>query len=335
MATIKDVARQADVSLATVSHVINQTRFVSDELRTRVVTAMQELNYSPNSAARSLRSGETRTIGLIVPDNSNPFFAEIARIIEDIGFDNGYSVIFCNSDGNNQKESSYIQLLISKRVDGVIFIASQGTSGSIRDLTEQKIPIVIADREIPQPDVDVVLVNNEQGGYLAAQYLLSLGHRRIGCICGPSRLTPLSLRLRGYQKALKENGIPYREELVVPGDLRFQGGERGMRKLLELSERPTAVFALNDLMAIGAIRAIRKAGLRIPEDVSLVGFDNIPISTAIYPALTTVAQPIAKLAKTIAHLLIERIQKTHEVCPARQITLEPHLVIRDSCALLS
>src|SRR5512142_849454 len=186
MATIKDVARQADVSLATVSHVINHTRFVSDELRTRVLSAMVALNYRPNAAARSLRSGETRTIGLIVPDNSNPFFAEIARIIEDIGFDNGYSVILCNSDGNIQKEKSYIQLLISKRVDGVIFIASQGTSAAISDLADQRIPIVIADREIPHPDVDVVMVDNEQGGYQATQYLLSLGHRRIGCICGPS-----------------------------------------------------------------------------------------------------------------------------------------------------
>ncbi len=335
MATIKDVARQAEVSLATVSHVINNTRYVSDELRARVLAAMEALNYRPNAAARSLRSGETRTIGLIVPDNSNPFFAEIARVIEDIGFDNGYSVILCNSDGNIQKEKSYVQLLISKRVDGVIFIASQGTSAAISDLAAQHIPIVIADRQIGHPDVDEVMVDNEQGGYQATQYLLSLGHRRIGCICGPSRLTPSSLRFKGYQRALKDGGVPFREELVVSGDLRFQGGERCMRKLLDLPQRPTAVFAFNDMMAIGAIRAIRNAGLRVPEDISLVGFDNIPISTATYPALTTVAQPIPRLAKTITHLLIERIQKAHESCPARQVTLETHLVVRDSCAALA
>jgi len=332
MATIKDVAERAGVSITTVSHVLNQTRFVSEELRASVLAAMEELNYRPNVLARSLRRGETKTLGLVVPDNSNPFFAEIARVVEDVGFARGYSVILCNSDGQPKKEAAYIEVLIAKQVDGVIFIAAGSDPQHLEEFTLAGIPVVVADREIPQDLADVVLVDNEQGGYDATRYLLDLGHRRIACITGPSHLTPSADRVRGYRRALAEAGIAGDEDLIVPGDFRSHGGEVAMGRLLGLQNPPSAVLACNDLMAIGAMRAIGAAGLRIPEDISLIGFDDIDIASAVSPALTTVAQPIEALASEAASCLLARVQTKGHSEPRKRIVLATRLVIRDSCA---
>ena len=333
MTTIKDVARLAGVSITTVSHVINETRYVSDELRGRVLAAMQELNYRPNVLARSLRRGETRTIGLVVPDNSNPFFAEVARIVEDVGFEKGYSVILCNSDGSLEKEAAYISVLIAKQVDGVIFIAAGSKHEHLHELTAQGIPVVVADRDIPQSLADVVLVDNEKGGYEATRYLLSLGHRRIACIAGPSDLTPSADRVRGYRRAQEEAGISIEEGWIVPGDFRYQGGEAATARLLRLGEPPSAIFACNDVMAIGALRTLQNAGLQVPGDVSIIGFDDIPLASAMSPALTTVAQPTAELSTLAARCLISRIQNDRDDEPRQRSVLETRLVVRDSCAL--
>jgi len=333
LATIKDVARLAGVSITTVSHVINETRYVSDELRGRVLAAMQELNYRRNVLARSLRRGETRTIGLVVPDNSNPFFAEVARIVEDVGFEKGYSVILCNSDGSLEKEAAYISVLIAKQVDGVIFIAAGSKHEHLHELTAQGIPVVVADRDIPQSLADVVLVDNEKGGYEATRYLLSLGHRRIACIAGPSDLTPSADRVRGYRRAQKEAGISIEEGWIVPGDFRYQGGEAAAARLLRLGEPPSAIFACNDVMAIGALRTLQNAGLQVPGDVSIIGFDDIPLASAVSPALTTVAQPTAELSTLAARCLISRIQNDRDDEPRQRSVLETRLVVRDSCAL--
>jgi LacI family transcriptional regulator len=184
--TIKDVALKSGVSITTVSHVINKTRFVSKELCERVYAAMEELNYHPNTLARSLRMGETKTIGLIIPNNSNPFFAGLARLIEDVGFENGYSVILCNSDDIRKKEFAYINMLIAKQIDGVIFIAAGSDPENLLELTKRKIPVVVIDRDISHAAVDVVLVDNVKAGFEAVNYLVELGHKRIACITGPS-----------------------------------------------------------------------------------------------------------------------------------------------------
>jgi LacI family transcriptional regulator, galactose operon repressor len=330
--TIKDVANRAGVSITTVSHVINKTRFVSEERVWRVQAAMEELNYQPNTLARSLRMGETKTIGLIVPDNSNPFFAEISRVIEDIGFKKGYGVFLCNSDGILEKEAAYIRMLIAKQVDGVVFIAAENTQENLMDLTRRNFPVVVVDRDMPDPMFDVVLVNNEQGGCDAVNYLLSLGHTRIACITGPSQLTPAASRVEGYRHGLLSARIPIAEELIVPGDFRSSGGEKAMEQLLQLDQPPSAVFACNDLMAIGALRAMRNHNLRVPQDISVIGFDDISISVEVTPALTTVAQPIEGLATCAAELLIKRIQNDHEDEPAQRVILDTQLVVRDSCA---
>jgi LacI family transcriptional regulator len=332
MITIKDVARQAEVSITTVSHVINDTRYVSDELRTKVLQAMEDLHYRPNVLARSLRRGETKTIGLIVPDNSNPFFAEVARIIEDVGFQNGYSVILCNSDGNLEKEKAYISVLIAKQVDGVIFIAAGDQREHLHLLGQQAMPVVVADRDVRSPLADVVLVDNEKGGYDAARYLFGQGHRSIACITGPSGLTPSAERVDGYRQALLEADLAVRQELVVAGDFRSESGEHATEKLLHLQPPPTAIFACNDLMAIGALHTLRRAGRQVPGDVSVIGFDDIPLSSVVSPALTTVAQPVSELATLSAQLLISRIQNGGGDNPAKRIVLGARLVIRDSCA---
>ena len=332
MPTMKDVAQAAGVSVTTVSHVINETRYVSKDLRARVLQAMEELSYHPNILARSLRQGITHTIGLIVPDNSNPFFAEIARVAETVGFENDYSVILCNSDKNVERESAYINVLIAKQVDGVIFIAAGSEQQHLRELAAQGIPVVVADREVPQELADVVLVNHEQGGYDATRHLITSGHRRIACIAGPSPLTPSADRVRGYRRALREAGIPIEEELMVRCTESYLGGETAMAQLLRLDELPTAVFTYNDVTAIGALRAIRNAGLQVPEDLSIVGFDDIPLASAVVPALTTVAQPIADLATVATELLIARIQHSAEFAPGQRIVLDTNLVVRESSA---
>ena len=331
MATIKEVADLAGVSITTVSHVINSTRFVKQETRQRVIEAMQRLNYRPNNTARSLRMGISKMLGLMVPDNSNPFFAEMARKIENLCYENGYNVILCNSDNNQEREASYIELLIGKMVDGVIFIASGNQPDHLTKLVEAEIPIVIVDREVNQQVADVILVDNCRGGYLATEYLIQLGHRNLACISGSSKVTPSADRVQGYLQALHDYGLQPDHEKIVSGDLSYEGGMKAMNTLLSLSQPPTGVFCCNDLMAIGAMRAIRSASLRVPEDVSLVGFDDIFIASAVTPALTTIAQPISDIAGKAAELLLERARNPERERSATRIIFQPQLIIRDSC----
>lgn len=330
--TIKDVASKAGVSVTTVSHVINKTRFVSEELVERVLLAMEELKYQPNTLARSLRMGETKTIGLIIPDNSNPFFADVSRTVEDIGFERGYSVFLCNSDGLLEKEAAYISMLITKQVDGVVYIPASGSQSHLLSLTSRGIPVVVVDRDIPDLEADVVLIDNEQGGYEATRYLLGLGHKKIACITGPPQLAPSAARVKGYQRALQECCLPVRSEYILPGDFRARGGEMAMHGLLKLPDKPTAVFSCNDLMAIGALRILRKHNIKVPQQISIIGFDDIDMASEIVPALTTVAQPAVDLATCAADLLIARLQKGQACVEFKRRVLDARLVIRDSCA---
>lgn len=338
MANIQDVAKRANVSITTVSHIINQTRYVSDELTDRVKKAMEELDYQPNSLARGLRSGKTKTIGLVIPDISNQFFAEISRKIEDKGFEHGYSVILCNTDDDPQKEKSYIDVLLAKKVEGIIFISTVVESNNLEKTMEFGLPIVVVDRDINEINSDIVLVDNSIGGFKATQYLIELGHRRIACIGGPSPITPSAQRAAGYKQALQEAGIPVDPALIVYGDFRYESGNKAMRELLALPQPPTAVFASNDMMALGAIQAVNDQGMKIPDDMSVIGFDNIPFSQTVYPTLTTMAQPIHEMADLVVELLIERIKlqrqrsRVEEDKPSyKRIVLETKLIKRNSC----
>lgn len=328
--TINDVSKQAGVSTTTVSHVINNTRYVKDGTRRKVLEAMELLGYHPNTLARSLRMGETKTIGLIVPDASNLFFADIAKRIENIGYENGYSVILCNSDNDMHKQSNYIDVLIAKQVDGAILISSGESHEDLRRFNSSHTPLVVADRKAPLSLADIVLVDNAEGGYLATRHLLDLGHRRIACVSGPSEIHPSRLRLDGYHNALAEAGIQIPASYVIAGDFQFRSGLQGMQYLMGLQPRPTAVFLLNDMMAVGAISAAQRLGLNIPADVSIVGFDNIDFSNAIFPSLTTIAQPIEEIAQLVTDLLIAKMKKGGNGNHNQEYLLKPQLVIRES-----
>lgn len=347
MATIQDVANKANVSITTVSHVINGTRYVSDTLKERVFSAMDELNFRPNGLARSLRMGQTKTIGLIIPDNSNSFFAEMSRHIEDLGYQNGYSVILCNTDENLEKEQAYIDVLMNKQVDGIIFIATGHSSENLDRLKNLRIPIVVADRDFPSSVADVVKVDNELGGQLAAEYLLSLGHQKLACISGAPELVSSQQRVKGFLKVVEAQGLSVPPDWIISGDFHFQAGLQCMNQMLDRwttiaqDQRPTGVFICNDMMALGAIRSIRQHGLHVPRDLSIVGFDNIRLAEWFFPALTTVAQPIPELAQAAVDLLLDRIQdrqaqkKSERDEEFEYIMLKPTLVVRDSCKSVS
>lgn len=323
------MAKRAGVSTATVSHVINETRFVSDELKARVYQAMRELNYRPDAIARSLRRRRTHNIGMIVPDIAHPFLAEVSRGVEDRGFELGYNVILCDSAGDLEREADYIELLLEKKVDGIVFVAAGESSNHIRGLIEQGVPVVVCDRELPGVEVDTVIADNVKSGYQATQHLIELGHRRIGCIAGPEELNISSKRLQGYKAALEQHGIPLREELIIQRDFRYRGGYEATRQLLTLDEPPTAIFASNDLMAIGAICAASELKLRIPQDVAIIGCDDIALASFTNPRLTTVAQPKREMGAIAVEMLVERI-KDKDNLPARRV-LPTALVLRDSC----
>ncbi len=332
--TIQDVADLAGVSITTVSHVINGTRFVSEDLTQRVLQAMDQLGYKPNLLARGLRSGRTRTLGLVVPDMANLFFAEISRAIEEIAFNRGYSLIICNSADNPEKEKTYLGVLLAKQVEGIIFISAGSSEDILNELERCGVPLVYADREIPSQLADVVLLDNEFGGYLATNHLIQLGHRQIACISGPSGLTPSADRVAGYRRALVEAGLPVCPEYIVSGDFHYHSGEIGMLHLLDLEDPPDAVFISNDMMAFGSIRAVRSRNLRLPEQISIVGFDDIILAQASSPALTTIAQPIQQMAEKVIELLFMRMHSNSAGMERQRVILKPELIIRDSTRAL-
>ena len=331
MTTIREVAEEAKVSVSTVSHVINETRFVSPETKVRVLAAMDKLQYEPNRLASSLRRKDkrTHTIGLLIPDSTNPFFAEVLKGVEDASFDAGYNVILCNSDDDPQKEVRYLEVLLSKQVDGIVLVSAGDSGESLKLVERWNGKAVVVDRDLDAPELDSVSVDNEEGGYIATRYLLERGHSLIGCISGPSSLTPSSGRVKGYKKALIEFGATVNAETVIAGDFRPQSGYRAARTILEQNFRPTAIFATNDMMALGALRAINELGQRVPNDISIIGFDDISLASFTTPPLTTIAQPSYEMGMLAADLLMRRLQ--NPTADVKREVLKPVLVERSSC----
>jgi LacI family transcriptional regulator len=328
---MKEVARAAEVSVATVSHVINGTRFVSPELADRVQEAMGSLGYTPDATARSLRVRRTQTIGLVIPDNSNPFFAELAQVIEEEGFEAGYTTILGNSTEQAERERRYVQTLVSKRVDGLIVALSREDDGTLdRILRPAKIPVVVIDRDVTLRGADIVLYDNAGGSSAAARHLLELGHRRIAFIAGPSDVQPAAERLRGFRNALQQAGVEFPREAVAEADFHYDGGREATAALLESSDGVTALVAANDLMAAGALRALADRGIRVPEEMSVVGFDDAPLAEMVSPALTTVRQPLQEMAQTAVSLLLARI--AGEDSPVQRHVLPTELIVRESSA---
>lgn len=308
MSTIRDVAKLADVSISTVSHVLNGTRQVSEDKRARVLLATQQLNYQRNSLASSLRRQRTQTLGIIVPNNDNPFFSRLLGEIEAICFEQGYHILIGNANNDPDRELSYLEVMLSRQVDGVILISTGAFERSVNMIAQHGVPTVIVDRSLQLGNVDEILTDNAQGGQIATEYLLSLGHRRIGCIAGPSFLTPSGKRLDGYRHALANANLPIEESLIIHGDFGLESGMQATKALLALPTPPTAIFACNDLMAIGAYHALKEAGLSVPEDMSVIGFDDIASASYVLPTLTTIAQPSTDVCQLAIKRLLERIQ---------------------------
>lgn len=331
--TMRDVAERAGVSVSTVSHVINNTRAVSDDTRRSVLESMRALGYKPNALARSLRRQQTHSIGMIVPDSANPFFAEVARAIEDASFAANYSVILCNSDGDLEKQEAYTNLLIERQVAGIVFVAAGLSTELVNDLRQRAVPLVVVDREISGVEVDTVETNHYQGGQLATQHLIELGHRRIACIAAGSELSPSAERLTGYRDTLAACGLPQDRALVVRGDFQFASGYRAAQQLLDLADPPTAVFACNDLMAVGCISAATQRGLHVPTDLSVVGFDDVKLASFTNPPLTTVVQPKREIGQRAMEILYARMRDLG--APARFERLNTRLVVRQSTQRLN
>ena len=332
MATIKDVAAIAGISYTTVSHVVNKTRPVSEPVRIKVEAAIKQLDYVPSAVARSLKAKTTATIGLLVPNSLNPYFAELARGIEDYCERNGYCVILCNSDDNPDKQRSYLRVLLEKRIDGLIVASAGGDSGLAQGLAGVKTPMVIVDRGLDGVDADLVRIDHEYGAYLATRHLLELGHRDIATIGGPATTSVAQMRLAGYCRALKEAGIEVRQERMLESDFTSTGGYNAAAILLE-SNPPSAIFAGNDMIGIGVLRAAAERNVRVPSELSVIGFDDIQMSRYVYPALTTVGQSILQLGEMAAEVLLRRIATPNLGTDQRIVT--PSIVLRESTAPLS
>lgn len=333
--TIKDVAQLAGVSPSTVSHVMNNTRFVEPETRERVLSAMTALNYQPNRLARSLRSQKTHTLGVLLPNSANPFFAQVLLGIEAASFEYGYSVILGNANDDSEREISHLGVLASKQIDGVLLISTGAYADALELLARYDMPTILVDRSPGERPLDAIMVDNIGGGALATEYLIGLGHRRIGCVAGQMSLMPSADRVTGYRQALRNAGLPINEALIIPGNFTHEGGYLATQRLLQESaasseERVTALFACNDLMAVGAIRACHEAGLRVPQDISIIGFDDIQLASYVVPPLTTIMQPAERLGRTAVEILVARLDT--RTAPIQRQQLEVALIERQSCA---
>jgi LacI family transcriptional regulator len=329
LATMKDVARLAGVSTSTVSHVVNNSRFVSDEIRERILQAVADLNYSPSALARSLKIKQTRTLGMIVTTSNNPFFAEVVAGVERICYQRGYTLVLCNTEGDPERLSHSLEVLLQKRIDGLLLMCTEARSASVAVFDRHPaVPIVVMDWGPLHTKADRIQDNSALGGYLATRYLIEQGHRRIGLITGPLDKLPAQSRQKGYQQALDEAGIPFQQEYVVAGDFEFTGGISGMHQLLALAEPPSAVFAGNDVSAVGVYQALYRAGLTVPQDISVVGYDDIELAQYLTPPLTTIHQPQEDLCRQAVDTLLDRIQGADDA--PRIISLEPTLILRES-----
>ncbi|GHW80723.1 Ribose operon repressor [Vibrio cholerae] len=329
MATMKDIARLAGVSTSTVSHVINKSRFVSDEIAERVNNAAQQLNYAPSALARSLKMNRTKTIGMLVTTSTNPFFGEVVKGVERSCYHQGYNLILCNTEGDNQRMKASINTLLQKRVDGLLLMCST-LEGERLDVFDRypDIPVVVMDWGPILFASDKIQDNSLQGGYMAAKHLIECGHREIGCITGPLIRHQAQMRYEGYKRALAEAGIAINPDWIVESDFECEGGYQAFEKLYERGKLPSALFVSNDMMAMGVIQAASQRGLRVPDDLSLIGYDDVHIAKFMTPALTTIHQPKYRLGKAAIDTLLYRLENPDTT--AQVVQLEPTLVVRNS-----
>lgn len=327
-ATIKDVALLAGVSTATVSRVLNRSARVEQSVLEKVEAAVEQLKYRRNLVARGLRTQRADIVSLICSDIENPFFTAICRGIEDYASKLGLSVVICNTDGNFAKELEYIDMLSSQSVSGVIISPTSSSETDVSKLVRQGVAVVAVDRRL-RHKTDAVFIDNKLGAFQATDHLIKSGAQRVACITGPRNVMTAQDRLAGYKAALAANGMPARTSLIRFADFKDEGGTRAVRELLDGPNRPDGIFVANNRMTTGALVALRELGVRIPDEISLVGFDDLPWADLVSPSITTVRQPSYELGRAAARLLTERMQGLEDPRP-REIVLEPELIIRDS-----
>lgn len=329
MATVRDVAKVAGVAPITVSRVVNNTGYISDKTRARVNEAIQQLGYVPNTLARSLRSRQTNILALVLTDITNPYWTTVARGVEDAASDAGFNLILCNTDESGTEEDKYVRLILEKHVDGILFVPARNSVEPVHVIQKQNVPVVVLDRRLPSLVADVVRSDSEGGAYQLVNLLLSLGHRRVSILSGPSGVSTADDRVAGYRRAMREAGIPESDMHVLLGQYTVVGGYDMAKRVLEETPHPTALFAANNFIAIGAFKALREAGLSVPEDIALVGFDDLPSFLMVDPFLTVAAQRPYEMGHKATELLLARL--THEAPQAYQeIILPVDILVRKS-----
>ncbi|OIJ10911.1 catabolite control protein A [Anaerobacillus arseniciselenatis] len=322
--TIYDVAREAGVSMATVSRVVNGNPNVKPTTRKKVLEAIERLGYRPNAVARGLASKRTTTVGVIIPDISSIFFAELARGIEDIATMYKYNIILCNSDQNKDKEIHLVNTLLEKQVDGIVFMGGEITEEHVEQFKRSPVPIVLSATMDPEKDFPSVNINYEQAAYDAIKFLLNNGHKKIGMLTG-SLEDPVNgyQKYAGFRRAIEEAGITFDDDYVILGDYTYDSGIEAMEKFLELDEVPTAIFAGTDEMALGIIHGAQDRGLQVPNDVEVIGFDNTRLAAMVRPTLTSVVQPMYDIGAVSMRLLTKYMNK-EEVTD--EVVLLPHRI---------
>lgn len=331
--TIREVAKMADVSVATVSHVIAKTKYVSPELTVRVNSAIEKLNYKPSSIARSLKVKKTFYIGVIVPDIKNPYFAEIVRGIESVAVKKGYQIFLYNTDGDLKREEKAYNSFLSHKVDGIICVAPRIDEALLQKFAS--IPIVVMDRalETSHPKIGTVYTNNYKSSSEVAKYLLAKGHKRFICIAGPKQFVPnVKKRVLGFSEKIREAGIEDKDLKIYYGSFSFESGYALMSKVLELKDRPTAAFVCSDIMAWGAIEAAKAKGVKIPEDMAIIGFDDVYFAALLTPALTTISQKKFEAGEIAMQVFLDQNEESlhNKTLTNQEIILNYKLVVRES-----
>lgn len=330
MATMKDIAKLAGVSTSTVSHVINKTRFVSDEIAERVNNAAKELNYyAPSALARSFKTNRTNTIGMLMTTSTNPFFGEVVKGVERCCYHEGYNLILCNTEGDVKRMRASVETLMQKRVDGFILMCStleSEYSAILERLAD--VPVVLMDWGPISYPCDKIQDNSLRGGYLATKHLIANGHRDIGCITGPLYKHQAQMRYQGFKRAMKEANLEIHPHWVIEGDFECEGGYQAFDKFKQHGTLPSAVFAGNDMMAMGLINAAHEQGVSVPSDLSVMGYDDIHVARYMTPSLTTVHQPKYRLGKAAVDALVARIADRER--DSQVVELEPTVVERGS-----
>jgi LacI family transcriptional regulator len=332
---IKDIARIAKVSHTTVSRALNDKSRIRNETKEKILSIAKELGYRPNFIARSLVMRRTRTLGLVITNIANPFYTELAQGIEKTATKLGYSIILCSTQSNISTEKQYIEMLRSKGVDGIIFSSAHMEDPNIVTLAEEEFPIIMVNRRTYHPTVkekiDYVGVDNILGGFMAVEHLIRLGHKRIGVIGGSAESSVGLERLEGGKKALEAYGVKQGDDFFLEGNFLKRSGYQRAKQFLKMAEMPTAIFATNDYMALGVYQAILEEGLRIPEDVALIGFNDIEFSSMRGIELTTIGQKKFEMGAIAVEMLVEKIEKGDDRPSAKEIFLVPELIIRKTC----